>query len=65
VYPDPLFTIVTELVGGMTNGLTMVLLLVTVIDKYVDVLFRKTQNDPVAATNVGNPNALQPEFVML
>jgi hypothetical protein len=57
---------VVELEGGITSGFDKFALFVTVTDKYVLVLFRKTQYEPTVdpAVVVGSVMELNPEFVM-
>lgn len=59
-------TIVTELEGGITRGVDTFALFVIAIDKYVLVLFRKTQYEPTAevAVVVGRVKAMNPELEM-
>jgi len=57
---------VVELEGGITSGVFMFPFAVTDIDKYVLVLFLKTQYEPTVDPAVvnGSVRALNPEFVM-
>lgn len=57
---------VVEFEGGITSGFDKFALFVTVIDKYVLVLFLKTQYDPTVDPSVvvGSVRALNPECVM-
>lgn len=61
----PVWTISTELLGGMTMGVGKFEDADTATDKYVAVLFRKTQYAPASVgVEVGNPMPVKPEFVM-
>jgi len=53
------------LLGGMTMGVGKFEDADTATDKYVAVLFRKTQYAPASVgVEVGNPMPVKPEFVM-
>ena len=70
IYVEPVFvhTRVAAFEGGITSGIGIPNIVppeLGMIDRYVVVLLRNTQNVPSVSVPLGRTSVLNPEFVML